>query len=202
MLTLRGGPRKSIGWAVEMTALVNERAGIEVGLWSAAFGFPLGTVVWSARIDSRAALGEVTAKLMADDGYHSLVEKGQEFVAEPGQDTLRQLIHAESISATSPPVGAAVTLTTATPAQGQIAKAMEWGVEITKIYAGSSAMFLADSYGPFGQVTWISSHADLAAVDAANDALQANPEYLGSIDKAGNLFVAGSGMQGLATRIA
>lgn len=64
---------------------------------------------------------------------------------------------------------------------------------------GSPASFFADSYG---QPTWITPHADLAAVDAANDALRANPNYLASIDGAGALFVPGSGMQGLATRIA
>jgi len=204
-VTLQGGARKPIAWAIEMNKLVNDLGGVEIGLWSSVFGFPLGTVVWSARVDSRAALAELTTKLMASDAYHSAVEKGQEFVAAPGQDTLRQLVHAESLSPTPPPVGAAATVITATPGEGNIAKALAWGVEITTIYSritGSPASFFADAYGPFGQVTWITTHADMAAADAANDALQAAPEYLASIDGAGALFVPGSGMQGLATRIA
>ena len=205
MVTLRGGVRKPIGWAVEMNKLVNDVGGVEVGLWSTVFGFPLGTVLWSVRVDSRAQLAQLTAKLMADDAYHSLVDKGQEFVTAPGQDTLRQLIHAESPSPTPPPVGASATVITATPNSGQIAKALAWGVEITTIYSrvtGTPASFFADAYGTFGQLTWITPHADVAAADAANDALQANPEYLASIDGAGSLFVPGSGIQTLASRIA
>ena len=204
-VTLRGGARKPIAWAIEMNKLVNDLGGVEVGLWSTAFGFPLGTVLWSARVDSRAQLAQVTAKLMADDTYHSLVDKGQEFVTAPGQDTLRQLVHAESLSPTPPPVGASATVITTTAQPGHLAKALAWGVEITAVYSrttGTPASFFADAYGPFGQLAWIAPHANLAAADAANDALQANPEYLASTDSAGSLFVPGSGMQGLATRIA
>lgn len=204
-VTLRGGARKPMAWAVEMNKLVNDLGGVEVGLWSALFGFPLGTVVWSARVPSRAALAEVMEKLMADEEYHSLVEKGQEFIDAPGQDTLRQLVHAETLSPTPPPVGAVATVITATPSPGHIVEALAWGVEITTTYSritGSPASFFADAYGPFGQLTWITTHTGLAAADAANDALQAAPEYVTSIDGAGALFVPGSGMQGLATRIA
>jgi len=205
MLTLRGGVRKPMAWAIEINKLVNELGGVEVGLWSASFGFPLGTVIWSARVESRAALAEVTAKLMPSDEYHSLVKKGQKYIDAPGQDSLRQLVHAEAPTPTSPPVGASATVITATPNPGQISKALAWGVEITTLYAritGTPASFFADAYGQFGQLTWITPHADLAAVDAANAALQANPEYLASIDSAGALFVPGSGLQALATRVA
>jgi len=205
MATLRGGIQKPVGWAIEINQLVNEVGGVEVSLWSSLFGFPLGTVVWSARVESRAVLAEVTGKLMASDAYHSMVEKGQEFITTPGEDTLRQLIHAESMSPTVPPVGSVATVITATPNPGQITKALGWGVEITTLFAritGSSALFFADAYGQFGQLTWIASHTDAAAADAANDALQAAPEYLASIDQAGPLFVPGSGRQGLAMRIA
>ena len=144
-------------------------------------------------------------KLMANDAYHALIEKGQDFIADPGQDTLRQLIHAESFSPTPPTVGARATQITATPGEGNNAKALAWGVEITTIYSritGTPASFFADSYGPFGQLTWITPHADFAAADAANDALQGAPEYLASIDGAGALFVPGSGQQALAMRVA
>lgn len=205
MVTLRGGARKPAAWAVEMTQLVNAHGGIEVGLWSGVFGYPLGSFAWSARVESRAQLAEVMAKLMANDDYHACVEKGQEFVTTPGQDTLRQLIHGEKLSPTPPPLGAVATMTSATPSPGHIGQALAWGVEITTLHSsitGAPASFFADAYGSFGQLTWIETHADMAAVDAANDALQANSDYLASIDGAGALFVPASGTQGLAIRIA
>lgn len=205
MVTLRGGIRKPAAWAIEMTQLVNAHGGVEVGLWSGLFGYPLGSYVWSARVDSRAELAQLTAKLMANDAYHACVEKGQEFVTTPGQDTLRQLVHAEKLSPTAPPVGALATVISATPSEGHIGQALAWGVEIATLYSattGTPASFFADAYGPFGQLTWITTHADMAAVDTANDALQANPDYLASIDGAGALFAPASGVQGLAIRIA
>jgi hypothetical protein len=205
VVTLRGGVRRPLGWAVEMNAYVNANSGVEVGLWVANFGFPLGTVVWSARVESRAELAEVMGGLMAQDGYHELVERGQEFVAEPGQDHLRELIHPESVGQGPPPVGSVATIITATPNEGRLREALGWGVEIAKMYGditGTPAAFYAEAYGTFGQVTWIVAHTDMAAADAASRAVQAAPDYLASIDGAGELFVPGSGAQGLATRIA
>jgi len=204
-VTLRGGAIKPIAWAMEMNKIVNDIGDNEVGLWFTLFGYPVGTVIWSVRVESRAALAQQMAKLMTNDAYHAQIDKGQEFATDPPQDTLRQLVHAESFSPTPPPIGAAATVITATPTPGNMAKALAWGTQITTTYSritGSPASFFADAYGPFGQLTWITPHADIAAADAASDALQATPEYLTAVDSAGALFVPGSGLQALATRIA
>ena len=90
----------------------------------------------------------------------------------------------------------AATVITATPAEGKIASALAWGVEVTTLFSnitGTPASFFADAYGPFGQLTWMATHADLAAADAAEAALQANPDYLRSIDGAGDLLVRRKG---------
>jgi hypothetical protein len=203
--TLQGGYRKPLGWAVEMTEFVNANTDLDVGLWVGGFGFPLGTVAWSARVESRDQLQAAIAGLMEINEYHDRVEAGQEFVTTPGQDSLRQLIFPDAMPEGAPPVGAVATLTTASAAAGHIADAIGWGVEIAGIFAettGSQASFLVDSYGAYGQVTWISVQESMAATDAANAALMANPDYLKSIDDAGGFFVEGSGMQALATRIA
>jgi hypothetical protein len=41
--------------------------------WAGVFGFPLGTVVYSARVESQAAVADALAKLSADPGYQRLV---------------------------------------------------------------------------------------------------------------------------------
>lgn len=205
MATLRGGVRRPMAWAAEITAFVNQNSDIEVSLWAANFGFPLGTVVWSARVESRAQLNEFTSALLAKEAYHDLVEKGQDFITTPGQDSLRELVHGEGLSSSAPPVGSFATVVTAQPAPGQIVNAVTWGIEITKMFhaiSGTPIALYTDCYGPFGQLTWIGVAANAAAVDAAASAVNSNADYIASIDAAGAYFVAGSASQGLASRIA
>ncbi|MDH4171569.1 MAG: hypothetical protein OEW42_18460, partial [Acidimicrobiia bacterium] len=66
---------------------------------------------------------------------------------------------------------------------------------------GHAASFLVDSYGTFGQVTWIQGFEDVDELDAAQDTTSADEEYLNRVTKAGDLFVESSGHQALATRI-
>lgn len=204
-LTLRGGPRRSLPWAIEMNEFVNRNSDLAPTLWAGRFGYPLGAVAWGARVESRAALAGGMDKLMANDAYHDLIDTGQEFIAEPGEDHLRQLIHPEALPEDLPPVDAVAEMTSAVPAEGKLGAAMGWGVEIATMYAeitGAQAAFYADAYGHFGQLTWIAVHADMAAADAANDATNTNSDYLAAIDGAGDLFVPMSGTRAMATRIA
>lgn len=82
---------------------------------------------------------------------------------------------------------------------------MAWGVEISEAYAavtGTPVAFLADDYGPFGQVTWISVHGDAAAADAAGAATMADAGYLEKVDGGGNLFAAGYASRMATVRVA
>ena len=72
---------------------------------------------------------------------------------------------------------------------------MAWGVEIADRYTavtGTGSAFLADDYGPFGQLTWIAVHADAAAADRADEAVAGDADYLAAIDAGGGLFQPGS----------
>ena len=96
-------------------------------------------------------------------------------------------------------------MTTAAASVGHVTDAIGWGVEIATLTAGitgAPVAFYVDSYGAFGQVTWIAVQESMAAADAAGDALMADPAYLESVSGAAGFFVEGSGMQALATRIA
>ena len=205
IVTLQGAPRRTLEWATEMTGFVNANSDLGAMLWAGLFGYPVGTVAWTARVDSRAALGEGMDALLGNADYHDLIEKGQELIAAPGTDHLYELVHPESLGEEQPPVGCVAELITATPAQGKVAATMGWGIEISSVYAsatGTSPSFFADAYGTFGQVTWIIVHADMAAADAANAAANSNAEYVAAVDGGGDLFVAGSGTTSAARRIA
>ena len=203
-VTLTGGPRRSLAWAAEMTALVNEKSGFDASLWVSHFGMPLGTVIWSGRVESRAQFAEWNGQLIADPAYLDLVETGLEFVASRPTDYLRQLVHPQEFPPDGPPPGSVATLTTAQASGGNLRNALGWGVEVADLYArlaGSPALFFVEAYGAFSQITWIAVHADMAAADAAAGATSGNAEYLESIDGAGDFFIPGTASQALATRI-
>lgn len=203
LLTLSGSPRQTLPWATEVTAHVNQHSALDVTLWGGAFGHPVGTVAWSTIVESRAALAEATAGLLADDSYMDLVEAGADFVDSPARDVLRQLVHGTPPE--EPPGIGAVAATTTAIGAAPLGDVITWGVEMAELgstVTGANVAFLVDAYGAFGQVTWITVMADMAAADAASEAIIGNADYLAKVAEAGEMFVPGSGQQALLTRLA
>jgi hypothetical protein len=52
-------------------------------------------------------------------------------------------------------------------------------------------MFVASVTGPYGGVGWLTSTPDLGAVEAANEALAGDEEWLKLIDRAGHAYQPG-----------
>jgi hypothetical protein len=196
LATLRGSERRSLAWAVEMNSYVNDHSDHDVSLWRADFGYPVGTIAWSTWADSMAALNKGFARMVEDNGYFDMVE--------PPQDLLRRVLHGTP-GPTPSPLGAVTAVTTAVVANGQYAEAAAWGIEMAQLVeevTNQPSLFLANAYGTFGEVAWLSGSPDLATADAAGDAIQADPDYLKRLSDIGDLFVPGSGRQALVTRIA
>ena len=196
VFTLGGGPVRPVEWALAMMEKANEAGDWDVTLWTGAFGYPGGTVAWNTFVESRAHLTEQIGKVASHQGFLQAAELGQDYATSPFADTLRSVVHATSPEAIArPKIGAVADLVTGQPAPGQIAAVRTWGVEVAELYAsitGSPVAFLADAYGPLGQVTWRTVHADPAAADAAAAARDANSDYLAVIDAAAKMFVPAS----------
>jgi hypothetical protein len=175
-----------------------------VALWRADFGYPVGTVAWSAWVESQAALSAGFAALAEDEGYFKLLADGAEFLSTPAEDFLRQALHGGPADA-PPAVGAVATVTTAVVAGGKYDQGVTWGVEMAQLVEEVTklpTLFLLDSYGTFGQVTWLSGAPDLATADAAGEAINANDKYMTRLGDVGDLFVPASGRRSMVTRIA
>ena len=203
VVTLSGSPRRGLPWAVGITEYVNAHSDLAASLWSCTFGYPVGTLAWSAAVESQAALADATAKLLVDDGYFDLLEQAQDLVAQPPQDSLRELVHGQADG--PPPIGAVATITTATALVDRMADALGWAVEIAEHVTqtiGAPVSVLTNVYGQMGEVTWIGSQPDLAAADKARGALNADADYLGRLAATKELFIPGSGHIGQVTRIA
>jgi len=200
-ITLVGGPRKTVPIVSDLAAYVNAHTSLDWSVRTVLFGAPLGTLAFTAPVESHAALAEATAGLNTDNAFQDLIEKVSPLLAGPPQDQLREVIHG------APPessVGQVAQLVTATVAGGKFAAAMAWGIEVTDHVASTTKApiaFCRNLYGPFGQVSWISTVADMAGADAASAALAADASYLATLDKAGDLFEPGSASTTLSQRI-
>lgn len=190
-------------WATDMRQYVSDKAGREIGLWSVLFGAPLGTMVYSARVEGLADLQSIGAALLAEADYHAKLASGREFSVGPPVDQISTPVYGEL--GDPPPVGSVAVVTTATIANGAYAEAIAWSVEIAQYVEGVTGFrstFLVDDFGPFGQVRWIGVAPDVAAADAAGQKLNADAGYLDKLSAAGKLFAQGSGHRGLASRVA
>jgi len=123
------GPLQDVAsYAADMRALVSDKTGVDVGLWSVQFGAPLGTMVYSARVEDMVHLSSIQTTLMADADYHKHLAKGSDFVAGPAEDALGEPLHGGEGDA--PPVGTVVTATRAVIAGGAYSEAIAWSVDM------------------------------------------------------------------------
>ena len=202
---LNGGPVETLGVGGGHHRPVNEAMDVEVSLWQGQFGYPLGTVAWTALLESRAQLADETAKLAGDKGYLDLLTQGQAFVGTvPFEDAFRTMVHATTEPGDPPPPGAWAEVTTASPAAGQLGAALAWGVEMADRYTaitGTGSAFFTDDYGPFGQMTWIAVHQDAAAADRAAEGVAGDADYLAALDAGGDLFQPGSASQAVSVQL-
>jgi hypothetical protein len=200
---MAGPPAETMGYAMDMREFAAQTTGREIGLWANVFGAPNGSMAYTVRVEGVADLGDATSQLMANPEYQQKLAAGQSMVGGPSMDTLVQPIHGEM--GEMPPVGSFAVVTRASMANGKYADAVAWGVEIAQHVeqlSGVPVMFVSSVYGGFGDVGWIMSVADAAAVDAATAKINSDPDYLASVNGAGELFIPGSGHQSLTTRIA
>jgi hypothetical protein len=201
--TLTGSPRQAMPWALGITEYVNAHGSMPVTCWAGNFGYPIGTVAWSAMVESQAALVASTNQLLADPGYLDQLEGAADLIAAPGHDTLREVLY--GTPGDPPPVGALVNVTTATAIVDRMADALGWAVEIAQhveAVVGSPVGVFTDVFGTMGGIAWIGAQPDAAASDAARAKLNADGDYLNRVKATKDLFIPGSGHISQATRIA
>lgn len=192
--------REGLAFVNEVTDCVIEVTGKDdISVYSALFGAPVGSIAWATTFDSHAEFGDLNATLMMNDDYLALVEKGTPLFLGPPEQVMREVIDTNMTEAP-----AVVGVVTARAKVDQIAKAIEWGVDIHQ-YAtgvtGTSGAFLVDLYGPMGSMTWYGGGPDLASLDESNSKLNADPGYLRRLEDTGNLFIEGTGQQAILQRI-
>lgn len=189
-------------WVDDITKYVNDHTSLDVTCWAGIFGYPIGTVAWSAMVESQAALAAATGGLISDNDYLDRIEAAAAFVTTPGQDLLREVVY--GVPGEPPALGSVATITTAIAMVDRLAEAVGWAVEIAQHIEGligSPIAVLTDVFGTMGGITWIGAQPDTAALDASRAKIGADPSYLGRLAGTKELFIPGSGHIGQVTRI-
>ena len=201
--TLSGDIAAGSEWAVRIGAHASAVTGVAVSTWATWFGAPLGTVTWSAWVDSLDGLSTLAA-VEADPGYVALVAEGQAYGTAPHTMAMRTPLTPMPDERRELPIGAVATITTAVATGGKLSAAAAWGSEVAAYVSevtGEPITFLADAFGTFGQLTWIGVSDDAKAADAANDKINVDAGYMQRLDGTGGLFVEGSGARMMSVRI-
>jgi hypothetical protein len=205
LVTFEGPPEEVVPWALEITEAVNARTHLNTSLWQGVFGGPVGTLAWSALVDNLTALEAATDSLSGDATYLSLAAKARDWTGTPPEDFLLRMVHTAGGDYVRPDVGAYAEGTVAVPAEGKLAKAGAFGVEIADIHSKlthSSVLFCTSEYGAFGEMRWLALYDSAAAVDLAAEAIAKDGDYAAKVDAAGDLFVEGLARRTLARRLA
>jgi hypothetical protein len=183
--------RAAMAVAVEAGSRASGIIGRPVFTWASVLSAELGTVLWTARFDHLDELTAADDAVMADSEFGDWVEQNDSLFSGHTEDVVSQVIH-------NPPTGEPgpyLTLVRAVAANGSLGEAMGLGVEIADAASritGRQTMFVATVTGPYGGVGWITSVPDLAATEAANDALSSNEEWLKLVDRAGHAYAPGA----------
>jgi hypothetical protein len=65
---MAGPPSETMAYAADLRAHVSEVAGRELALWAVGFGAPLGTMLFSMRVEGVADFQDLAGVALVDDG--------------------------------------------------------------------------------------------------------------------------------------
>jgi hypothetical protein len=188
--------------AIAMTEYVNQKTDLEVSLFQALQGDPLGTLVFAYRTESYAASLESVDGLAGSDEYLAKIEEGAEYFVGNAQDRLGKFLHiAGDIS--GPPAAAAVV--SATIDVPHVSRAMSWSLELANYTANLTGVPIAlvtSDYGQYGSVSWVSYGQSVAQLEQSQEKTNSDPGFLQRLADSEGLFVAGTGVSSLSRKIA
>ena len=179
-----GSAHEEQAWAIAITEKVNQISESKVSLWTTFASPGVNTLFWTTFVEDLATLEATTDKLLADSGYHMLLEQGARYAStDPINDVLMQVLHADGVDLAQPP--SYVNEVAAVAAPGAGTKALEVGVEIAKLatsITGAPTTFSLGATGIYGQVAWHTGFESVTDLQRAQTALASDPKFMQFID--------------------
>jgi hypothetical protein len=178
-----GNTREQMEWALGQTEKVNQITGLPVNLFMQVYSPEVGRVGWSTFVPDLATLEAAGDKLNADESFVAAVDKGAAMTVGGATDTLAQVIYGEPDPNRQIEYANIVQAVCAT---GNVAKGMETGVALAQRaekIIGTPTLFLADVTGTYGGVAWATGFENVQALEAAQQALNGDPDWAKFVDK-------------------
>ena len=178
-----GNTRSSMEWALDQTKSVNNITGLQVSLFMQVYSPEVGAIAWSTFVPDLATLEAAGDKLNADDAFATAVDKGSKYTVGGADDLLAQVVHGEPDPTRQIEY---VTAVQTVCANGNLGRGMELGVDLAKKAAkliGSPTLFLANVSGTYGSVGWITGHENAQALEASQQALASDEDWVKFVDK-------------------
>ena len=155
------------------------------------WGEDAGTVVWATFVDDLTALEQAGDKLNVDGGFNDRVRDGEQLFSSPISDSLAQIIH----GAPNPEPGQYVSVVTAQLANGRMTDGIAAAISIAEAaerIGGVPTSVSLGVTGAYGGIAWLSSFADIAALEAAEGAINSDASFVSLVDSSGTCYQAGA----------
>jgi hypothetical protein len=196
-----GSSRESVAWAIGVTEKVNQVTSLDVGLWTTLMSPGNGTLVWSTFVEDLQSLEDANAKLAVDDILVSEIDRGAQFADGNIDDEIAQVVFGEVDPTQNPRYVASVR---SELAPGGFGKGVAAGIEIAQratTIGGVPTAFLVSSTGKYGGVAWISATNTLAELQASEQKVNSDLDFIAYVDSVGDAFIPGITTQTIYTRI-
>jgi|SRR5579872_309721 len=174
---------EAMGWATEIAQRVGEVSGMQVRVFTTAFGPEVGAVRWSTFAEDVSSLQDNMDVLLTDKAYLDLVEKGTSYIM-PGSvdDGLAFVVHGEPDL--SREINYVVAVRT-TMVGGGLSRGIPLGVEIaqhSEKIIGLPSLFVVDVTGNYGGVGWLTAFESAAEMGRAQMALNGDAGFVEFLD--------------------
>jgi hypothetical protein len=179
-----GSAHEETAWAVAITEKVNQISETKVSLWTTFMSPGVNTLFWTTFVEDLSVLEATNDKLLADSGYHMLLEQGARYAStDPIDDILMQVVHADGIDVNKQP--AYIVEVAAVLASGSGAKGIEIGVEIAQRAAkitGAPVSFSIGATGVYGAVAWHTAFDSITELQRGQTAIAMDPTFMQFLD--------------------
>ncbi len=177
-----GQTRASMMWAEEITERVNQVTDLGFTLHAQVFSADVGELVWAAAVPDLSTLEKGVEKLQVDDFYIAEQDRGHSFMLGPPSDVLQNVLYGEMAEM---PVGGYTLATTSVCAEGRMTDAVTAAIAVAdrvNEITGSMPTVSIATTGPYGGITWSSAFPGMPSMEAANEAMAADAEWIPFVD--------------------
>ena len=188
-----------VDFSIESAAHVSKLIGKIITVSRLAFGQPAGVVQFNYTFEQMSELDESDEKIGGDAATADYGIRSAELFDGLAEDNIGRLV----VSNIAEPK-AVMNVVSAVAHAGRAAEVSAFGVEMQQVLTsttGQPAAFVVGISGVFGGTRFAVGADSMASLEDANEKLQADANFAKLMEKAGDLFVPGTGSSVILRKI-